>query len=228
MTDEEYLFHATNRERKSVARSARNRRGHTGKGGKVRLPSDYKTRKEIEKMNGECMTFNLRKPMSWDDFKALPDDLKKEYLEWMRATFGVSIQDISDMFMVHFTTIGKLSKRLGIKKISKNHVKDLDGFFTWCRGDGLNRGVCEIEEPAEEAVEEVPVVKAVLDDPIVPFIVPFEEVNPHIEEKPAIRATPNTGSMVFEGVTEDILTAVNTLLGGARVHLNIVWDVLED
>lgn len=52
MKDEEYIFRQESREKAITARGAHNRRTHCGKGGRVKLPSDYMTKKELEKMNG--------------------------------------------------------------------------------------------------------------------------------------------------------------------------------
>ena len=52
MTEAEKEFRHDCRMKKVVAASARFRRAHAGKGGKVRLPSDNLTKKELEKMNG--------------------------------------------------------------------------------------------------------------------------------------------------------------------------------
>lgn len=47
MKDETYLFHSDCRDKKNVARSARNKRTHNGKSGGVKFPSDYMTKKEV-------------------------------------------------------------------------------------------------------------------------------------------------------------------------------------
>ena len=49
MKDEEYLFRQDSRDKALTARSARHKRTHCGKGGRVKLPSDYMTKKELEK-----------------------------------------------------------------------------------------------------------------------------------------------------------------------------------
>jgi hypothetical protein len=48
MTDEKYVLLTDTREKKNVARSAGKRRTHNGKGGRVRLPSDHLTKKELK------------------------------------------------------------------------------------------------------------------------------------------------------------------------------------
>ena len=214
MEDEKYLFHSTSWERKNVARSARNKRTHTGKGGRVRLPSDYKTKKELNKMNGYVTVFNLKKPMVWGYFKLMPDDLKKEYLESIMERFGVSVREISEMLGIHFTQLYKVINTCGVDKRKINPIKDMDGFNNWVNGGTFRK---DEESPVkdnwvEEAFEEISAVEQ-------------EECSIPEYKSPCY---PESGSMVFEGRCEDALRAVSLLLGGAKVHINIMWDVLED
>ena len=60
MNDEKYAFIEDVTERKSIARGAFHKKGGA-KSNKCTLPSDYLTRKEREKMNGEVKTWNLNK-----------------------------------------------------------------------------------------------------------------------------------------------------------------------
>lgn len=203
MNDEEYLFHATVKERKDVARSARNRRGHTGKGGAVKLPSDFRTKKEIEKMNGECRSFNVNEPMTWAEFKLMPDDLKREWILNLRARFGCSLSKMADVLGIHKAPFCKEAKRIGISPSRKGLVFDEKGFYEW---SGLKTEDKVVELfPQEVPGENVPV----------PCVEP-------------VRVYPSAGNMVFEGTCEEVLMAVSALLGGAKVHMSITWDVLED
>ena len=63
MKDETYAFISDVKEKGFTARSARHTRTHCGKGGRVRLPSDNLSKKELEKLNGECKSFRLNDPM---------------------------------------------------------------------------------------------------------------------------------------------------------------------
>ena len=58
MTDEEYIFRQTERERKRDGRGAFNRVCGS-KSKKCSLPSDHMTRKEIIAMSGEVQTYTL-------------------------------------------------------------------------------------------------------------------------------------------------------------------------
>lgn len=84
MTDEKFLFVTDCADKKRTARGVNNKRTHTGKGGKVRFPSDNLTRKELNAMNGEVVSYKLNEPMTWAEFKALPDDIKKTYIKLLR------------------------------------------------------------------------------------------------------------------------------------------------
>ena len=48
MSDEEFVFNDDVREKKRIARGSHNRRAHAGKGGRVKLSTDYMTKKEIK------------------------------------------------------------------------------------------------------------------------------------------------------------------------------------
>ena len=89
MKDETYLFVSDMKDKKVTARSARNKRTHCGKGGRVRFPSDNLSKKELQKMNGECKAYRLNDPMGWKEFKAMPDDLKITYIKLLRKEFNV-------------------------------------------------------------------------------------------------------------------------------------------
>lgn len=78
MTDEEYIFRTECAEKKRTARGSFNRLSHAGKGGRVKMPSDYMTKKERDKMNGEVQSYNLNSPMKWMQFKRMPDDIQRE------------------------------------------------------------------------------------------------------------------------------------------------------
>lgn len=55
------------------------------KRGKCRLPSDYLTAAQRKEMNGPVKTYNITRPMPLEEFKVVPDDLKREYLRNMQS-----------------------------------------------------------------------------------------------------------------------------------------------
>ena len=48
-------------------------------------------------MNGEVNCYKLDRPMKWDEYKTMPEDLKKEYLFKLKDEYGASGGAIRDM-----------------------------------------------------------------------------------------------------------------------------------
>lgn len=111
LSDERYDFLSDSAEKKRIARGAHNR---VTKGGRARFSTDYMTAKEIKAMNGAINEYNLNKPMEWKTFKAMPDDLKIQYIKSLRETYGANDTQIAKMFGVSGWTISALNAELGI------------------------------------------------------------------------------------------------------------------
>lgn len=100
-------------QKKRLARNAKYKKNGS-KSKKCTLPSDYLSRKEREKMNGEVKNFNLKKKYSWYEFTAMPSDIQKEYLERLRDIYGATMTEISvELFGVSQTTLADYSKNHG-------------------------------------------------------------------------------------------------------------------
>lgn len=116
MSDEKYTYIQDCKEKKSVAASAFKARTHCGKGGRVKFPSDYLTRKELNAMNGECKSYRLNAPMSWDEFKSLPDDLKVVYIKGLREKYGVPDTKLIELWGITAYMFNKWIKCLGLRQ----------------------------------------------------------------------------------------------------------------
>lgn len=97
----------------------------------MRTPSDYLTKKERNKMNGEVSTYRIA-PMSWPDFMKIPDDIQREYLQTLFEKFGVSVNRLAKMFGVSFKTVSKRIEFLRVK------IKTSNGFNQPAWDDWLN------------------------------------------------------------------------------------------
>ena len=73
------------------------------KRGGCALPSDTLTEKQRKEKNGEVKSYNITRPMPWREFKAMPEDLKREFFrnmqsfggtEWLAEEMGASAQTI--------------------------------------------------------------------------------------------------------------------------------------
>lgn len=220
MKDEEYLFHSDVRDKKVTARSARNTRTHNGKRGRVKLPSDYMTKKEINAMNGEVKSYRLNEPMSWNEFKEMPDDIKCGYIKLLREKYGVSDTAIAKMMGVNQSTAQREFKRLGVT-LGKGHFKknfDKEGWIAWCNG---------VPAPKKEAEEEIPVEEEVTaaEEETAPIEVSEPEAEP---VRGVTQAIPYSGTIAFEGKVEEVMNSVSALLGNAYAHISITWDVLPE
>ena len=216
MTDEKYSFVQDVRDRKRVARGARNKRTHCGKGGAVKFPSDYMTRKELKAMSGEVISYNINEPMKWKEFKALPDDIKIVYIKALREKFGVSDKKIgTEMMGVSQTAFAVEVGRLGIKLGKGNHFRfDKKGWMNWLYKDSEEIPVESHENAAESVCEAT------------------HEIAQAVEEsgtEAAIKAiVPYHGTVDFRGNANEILNTLSVLLGGASVHLRVTWEVDGD
>lgn len=223
MTDERYCFISDVREKKSIGRGAYHKRSHAGKGGAVKFPSDYMTKKELKAMNGVTKSYNINNPMSWDEFKAMPDDIKVIYIKAVRDKFHVANTDIAKMFGVHPVTMQKHFARLGIGHESRKGKTDKEG---WCR---WVNGVPAQEEPVEEVIEEP--VEEVVEEPVeISVEEPVEEVSEEAccGDCSCAQSIPVAGRMDFKGDASAALETMKKLLRDSNVMLDVRWRVIED
>lgn len=251
MKDETYAFISDVKEKGSIGRSARNRKTHTGKGGRVRLPSDNLSKKELMKMSGECKSYRLNEPMSWKEFMSMPDDIKVTYIKLLRQKFNVPDKNLAEMFSINKDYICRTFKKLGLQRnVHTSHPKwDKEGFWAWVNGvDKLPTPVPEepneaivIEEVTQEDMEDIeqmmPGVKNLhikaeaVEEPeaFVEEDLPWNEQDPiPMSEFEPYTATPCNGSMSFKNCPADqALNTLKQLLGDTKVSISIMWKVEE-
>lgn len=87
------------RRRANLARQARHKKNGS-KSKKCPLSTDRMTIKQWKERNGPVISMNMNKPMIWKEFKALPSDLKKEYIENLINKYGATSGAIAEMFGV--------------------------------------------------------------------------------------------------------------------------------
>lgn len=206
MSDEQWSMVSDSIEKKRIAASAHKQRSHCGKGGSVKFPCDFMSKKELRAMNGPVEEFNLNKPMSWEEFKALPDDLKITYIKKLREKFGIPNTAIAEMFGIHSATLCGYLKclGLGVGKHAGGSVRnwDKDSFAKWC---GVADEVEVVSEETDTAVVET-------------------------ENKPCCETNilvPKTGELNFEGDLDDILRTVRMVLCGGNVKISVRWEICE-
>lgn len=233
MNDYEWDFVKDSIDKKNVARSARSTRTHCGKGGAVKFPSDYLTKKELKAMSGEVIKYaSLKKPMSWGEFKELPDDLKKEYINSIRDKFGAPDKYIAQMFGVSQHTLCLYFKDLGLG-VGKscgaaNRKWKTEEFLAWCGGANLEAKVAPVpEETIEPELDANTFDSSSLSDTEVEKI----EVGGNEscgESFERVCATPKDGQMLFTCKAEDALNTIRLILGDKKVELFVEWRVVEE
>ncbi len=214
MTDEKFVYTSDLRDKKITARSARNKRTHNGKGGAVKFPSDFMTKKELNAMNGQVESYKLNSPMTWKEFKKLPDDLKVDYIKLIRSKYNAFDSAIAEMMGINKVALSHEIKRLGLGYGTKHggyrKWEERQAFWDWVNGT---------DKP-----EEVEEVKCALDDSS-----DFAEV---CEAAPVCdhteAAIPGAGCLSFEGSADKALKTVSALLGGANVRIHISWELCEN
>lgn len=216
MTDEEYVFRSECADRKRTARGSFNKRSHAGKGGRVKMPSDYMTKKERDKMNGEVQSYNLNSPMKWAQFKQMPDDIKREYLNSIISRYNPQQAALAEMFGISRNTVCSMFRELGIPfrgNVSAVRTGRNDEFWAWV--NSTNRGVSE---------EPLSVVE--IATPIEQVVEPAEKSN-----KPPMGAgIPINGVLEFSNTTaQDAFNAAYALLTTAELQkLVITWEAAHE
>lgn len=239
MNDEKYVFFQEVKEKKVTGYSARKQRSHCGKGGRVKLPSDYLTKKELKNMSGECKSYRMNSPMKWQEFKAMPRDLQIAYIKAVKEKYNPPIAAIAKMMEIDRSNLSRHLMILGFENGERGRKPwDKMGFAEWCFGVPKTEECQNVEEvkeeiPAEEVMqtEEITIAE---DD--LPWNKPEEEeIEPAAEpvhhtyvSLDNMRAIPEVGSLTFTGNATQIMNTLVNLLGNTKVMLSVNWNVVEE
>lgn len=222
MRDEEFVFMSDVREKKRTATGAFHKRTHAGKGGAVKFPYDFLTRKELNAMNGEVKSYNINSPMTWTEFKDLPDDIKIIYIKLLREKFDVPDARIADTLGVRQQCLAKTVVRLGIGcgRKSKHKNFDADAFNAWVNGKRPD----EEADPGSEATFPETEETTVDQDSVLEGRTFF----PAVKAKP-VKVIPGKGSFTWEEANiDDVLDYMRSVLAGAVGTVAIAWKLKGD
>lgn len=226
MTDEKFTFIEDLRDKKRTATGAHHKRTHCGKGGAVKFPSDFMTKKELRAMNGEVKEYKLNAPVTWAEFRAWPDDIKVIYIKALREKYKVSDTKIFEMMGVSQAVGQREIVRLGIAlgRGRGGRAKwDKDGWYAWTNGvPKVENCVAESENPIEKCAEESEDSAEKCESPSADL--KFAKM----EYEPPVMVAPRCGTMHFEGNAREALTTVSLMLGDENVHLCVTWEVLHE
>lgn len=226
-------------EKKRVARCSHNKRSHCGKGGSVRFPSDYMSKKEKEAMNGEMKSYNLNKPITWTDLRAMPKDLQITYIKKLRNNYDVPDAILAESFGISQSYISQFLASLGLgsglnagaKRKGWRKSEKAKRFYAW-----WSQGEYDAAEVGEETAK-------TNDIPIqVPDTVTNTDVNSiaaadcaaavkrFIDAVRAPSLIPNGGALTFDSTTiEEAAKVLSEILGeSTKVSLRVDWAVLKE
>lgn len=183
MNDIEYMLKRDQREKKSQGRGIYAKKGGS-RSKACRLPSDNLTKKELLKMNGEVVSYNLKGKMEWKQVLKMPKDLAKEYLMFLKYECKGRNIDIADFLGVDMKALSHF--------IAYNFPEMSNG-----RGGGGARSqspewiafLKSLEAPDETAV--VCVEEPIVEEPVI------EE--PVKAEKPSLKLSATDGVLHFIG-----------------------------
>ena len=141
--------------KKRIARGAAARKCGS-KSRRCTLPSDYLTDAQKKARNGKMSTYNLSKPMTYEQFKLMPRDLQREYLLKLRNDMHASARVIAQMFGCSYETVRVVIRDLGINTGGKKIYMNLDQLLrwnNWLSGDAANTPVAVTEPETETETE---------------------------------------------------------------------------
>ena len=141
--------------KKRIARGAAARKCGS-KSRRCTLPSDYLTDAQKKARNGKMSTYNLSKPMTYEQFKLMPRDLQREYLLKLRNDMHASARVIAQMFGCSYETVRVVIRDLGINTGGKKIYMNLDQLMrwnNWLSGDAANTPVAVTEPETETEAE---------------------------------------------------------------------------
>ena len=124
MKDEKYVFFEDVKEKAITARSSKKRPRRSG----CHLPQ-Y-TAKEMREMSGPTYTVNLKRRITYTEFKALPESLQKDYVQNIIDKYGVGPSALAELMDANAGAVGVyLSKRgFSFKRGFQPKKEDLERF----------------------------------------------------------------------------------------------------
>lgn len=143
MTDERYSYVEDVKNRKNVARSG-------GKKGKSRygcsLPSDIMSHWAKKRENGDVVIMAPDRPIIYEDFKELSEDMQRQYLQGIIDNYGGTTERIAKMWGVSEAKVKNHRQLLGIKnpQPSLGALWDIDSGARWT---GFLSGIDFLSEP---------------------------------------------------------------------------------
>lgn len=211
--------------KKRIARGAAARKCGS-KSRRCTLPSDYLTDAQKKARNGKMSTYNLSKPMTYEQFKLMPRDLQREYLLKLRNDMHASTRVIAQMFGCSYETVRVVIRDLGINTGGKKIYMNLDQLMrwnNWLSGDAANTpvAVTEPETETEAEAETISVAAEETEDASAP-------VNNDASTEEMKCAALLGGKLNLRGTASEILSRLAIVFGAesdAQMFVSVKFSV---
>ena len=134
-------------ERKRLAKQAKYRKCGS-KSHKCTMSTDNMTQKQWKERNGKVVTLNLKRPISWPEFKSLTTLLQEEYIRHLMSTYNANATKLSEMFGVGTQAIKGHFQKNGIDiRFHVGHSMTNEQRMAW---DEFLRGGSYESKPSDE------------------------------------------------------------------------------
>lgn len=209
--------------KKRIARGAAARKCGS-KSRRCTLPSDYLTDAQKKARNGKMSTYNLSKPMTYEQFKLMPRDLQREYLLKLRNDMHASARVIAQMFGCSYETVRVVIRDLGINTGGKKMYMNLDQLMrwnNWLSGDAANTPVAVTEPETETETETISAAAEETEDASAP-------VNNDASTEEIKCAALLGGKLNLRGTASEILSRLAIVFGAesdAQMFVSVKFSV---
>ena len=176
-------------------------------------------------------TYKLDEPMSWESFKAMPEDLQKQYILNLQNTYQANDKMIGKLFGKSDVTVGEYRKKLGINPIGKSKMTRYEKTVCDAKWDAFCNGVVggkpgepkkiendEIEEYCDEIDDEAEIEEMEPIEEPVKASEKEKSVDFLMTEKLDVTFVSDSGDLetVFQ-----LLKQVGSHAGRCRIHIEI-------
>lgn len=120
----EMSFREEVKERKALVPSAHRKVSHRG----CTLPCDSKSKADIKKLSGDCVTYLFTEPWSWSKFTTAPSDIQKEYLMALLKKYGITKGQLIQLFDCSQFAIDTYLKAHGLAGVLPSSFKEEAGW----------------------------------------------------------------------------------------------------
>ena len=161
-------------------------------------------------------TYQLGAPMSWKEFKALPDDLKCVYVLKLREKFNVNAVKLAEMFGVRGATVRRVCIDLGLSEKTHRNMSKAQ-IEAWKKFCDPTYG----EEPEEE---DAPIECEEEDNEVM-------DTKVEISKMPAEKKSGcsiNSGILQFTGKAPDITISLMKFLGDSAYKISVEFSEITE